>query len=562
MASEPPREDREPEAATGYIEKQAVVKSKYMVSAANPHASLAGKHILEKGGTALDAAIAVQAMLTLVEPQSSGIGGGAFILYWDNEKKKLYTYDGREKAPAAASADMFLEDGRPMAWRDAIVGGKAVGVPGVLRALELAHSKHGKLPWQDLFYEAAVKAEQGFKVSPRLAKLVALEIHPGVKQFPETKNYFYPDGKPVRPGHLLKNPALASTLNKIAQGGADAFYHGEIANKIAEKVQKASIHPGVLTAEDIAAYEATERNAVCGQYKVYDICGMAPPSSGGIAVLQILKMLEPYELAQYKPNSPEALHLLTQASRLAFADRERYVADSDHTGMPYVGLISSSYLKGRSRLMDKRKDMGTARHGKPYMGNSFAADNAYDLPNTSHVSIVDAQGNAVSMTTTIEMAFGSSLMVEGFLLNNEMTDFSFVPQYGDQFVANRIEPGKRPRSSMAPSMVFREDGELYMVVGSPGGSRIINYVAQTMVGVLDWDLNIQEAINLPKITNRNDYTALEKGTPVEQHKDWFEQRGHKVKVIDLNSGLHGIVLKDGKLIGGADPRREGVAVGL
>ncbi|GAA0356802.1 gamma-glutamyltransferase [Bowmanella denitrificans] len=555
-------EDREPEAATGFANKSAVVAKEFMVSAANPYAAWAGKKALMQGGSAIDAAIAVQAMLTLVEPQSSGIGGGAFILYWDNTTQTLYTYDGRETAPRQTNAAHFLQDGKPIPWRDAIVGGRAVGVPGVLRALEMAHQKHGKLPWIGLFRDAAIAAEEGFKVSPRLARLVAMELHPGLKEFIASKNYFYPDGKPIQAGVIRKNLPLARTFNTIAEKGADAFYQGDLAEKIVAAVQKASINPGTLTMADLQEYKAKARSPLCGGYRSYRVCGMAPPSSGGVATLQILRMLEGFEMGRFAPNDPQALHLFTQASRLAFADREKFSADPEFFSHPVAAMISGSYIKDRAKAIKPGQDMGKAFAGDPFPHEKLARDNAYELPNTSHISIVDGQGNALSMTTSIEMAFGSGLMVEGFLLNNQMTDFSFVPEVNRALVANRVEPGKRPRSSMSPTMVFNKQGELYLVVGSPGGSRIIDYVAQTLVGVLDWRLDIQQAINLPKITNRNDYTALEKGTSLEQHAAEFEKWGHKVKVQDLNSGLHGIMLLDDKLIGGADPRREGVAVGL
>ncbi|WP_088329051.1 gamma-glutamyltransferase [Lacimicrobium sp. SS2-24] len=556
------REDREPEAATGYQHKQAVSAQRYMISAANPHASETGRRILEAGGSAIDAAVAVQAMLTLVEPQSSGIGGGAFILYWDNEDERLYTFDGREKAPLDVDPDMFIQDGQPKPWRDAIVGGQAVGVPGAIGALDMAHKQFGRLPWNALFKDTINLASKGFEVSPRLAKLVAMDIHPGVKKFNSTYEYFYPDGQPVAAGSLLKNPKLAASLTQIAEQGAKGFYQGPLAKQIVATVQQASINPGRLSLKDMQAYEPVQREPLCALYRVYRICGMAPPSSGGVAIVQTLGMLERFNLADYPPNSLQALHLFTQASRLAFADREAYVADGDFTGLDMQPLLEKGYLQQRSRLIDAHQDMGKASAGQPYTQSSLVAGQAYDLSNTTHIAIVDGKGNAVSMTSSIEMAFGSGLMTGGFLLNNQMTDFSFVSEKDGKRVANRIEPGKRPRSSMAPAMVFDQQGALYLVVGSPGGSRIINYVIQTMIGVLDWELDIQQAINLPKITNRNDYTALEKGTPLASMADDFEARGHEVRVIDLNSGLHGILVKDGKLIGGADPRREGVALGL
>lgn len=555
------REDREPEAATGYQDKKAFVADKYMVTAAHPYAAWAGKNVLKKGGSALDAAVAVQAMLTLVEPQSSGIGGGNFILYWDNKAKKLHTFDGRETAPEDVNSYLFMQGNKPMKWRDAVVGGRAVGVPGALKALDMAHQEFGKLPWSELFIDAIETSEKGFEVSPRLEKLVGMGFHPGLKEFNSTKIYFYPGGQAIKQGYVRKNRALAGVLKAVAAEGADYFYQGELAEKIAKTAQNSVINPGLLKKSDISSYEALKRPPVCGKYREFNICGMAPPSSGGINVLQMLTMLEGFELHKYKPNQFEALHLYTQASKLAYADRKLYIADSDFTRLPFAALINKTYLSRRAQSISLEKDIPFARPGEPYAHTKLGPDNSFELPNTSHVSIVDAEGNAVSMTSSIEFAFGSGLMVDGFLLNNQLTDFSLSPNIGRFPALNRVEPKKRPRSAMSPTMVFDAEGNLKMVIGSPGGSRIISYVAQTIVGVLDWELDIQQAINLPKITNRNDYTALEKGTQLAQLQSQFESLGHKVKVIDLNSGLHGIVIQDGKLIGGADPRREGVAVG-
>lgn len=556
------REDREPEAATGLQQKSAFKSKEFMVVAANPYASWAGKNVLVKGGSAIDAAIAVQAMLTLVEPQSSGIGGGGFILYWDNKAKKLHTFDGRETAPSKARIDLFLEDGKPIKWIDAVVGGKSVGVPGVLKALDMAHKEFGNLAWSELFADSITLSRNGFTVSNRLASLLERKIHPGLNQFRTPSIYFYPGGKPLAEGSVKKNAALARTLTSIAQNGADSFYTGKIAGNIARAIQFSIINPGLLTSQDIAEYQAIKRSPVCGSYRTYQVCGMAPPSSGGINVLQILRTLEPYNISQYSIGSAPAVHLFTQASRLAYADREMYIADSDFSQLPFSALLSKRYLADRSRKISLDKDMGKTLAGKPFPISNFSKGKSFEQPNTSHFSIVDKEGNAVSMTTSIEFAFGSGVMVDGFLLNNQLTDFSFNPYRYNDPVLNRVEPKKRPRSAMSPTMVFDGEGQLTLVLGSPGGSRIVSYVAQTIMGVLDWGLDIQQAINLPKVTNRNDYTALEKGTVIEELKPMLEKMGHKVQIRDLNSGLHGIQLIDGVLVGGADPRREGVAVGF
>ncbi|AFV85789.1 gamma-glutamyltransferase [Alteromonas mediterranea] len=555
------REVGEPEAATGYVEKQAFEAKDYMVVAANPYASWAGKNILEKGGSAIDAAVAVQSMLSLVEPQSSGIGGGAFILYWDNKNKVLHTFDGRETAPKAVNSHWFIEGNKPMRWIDAVVGGKSVGVPGAVKALEMAQKEFGKLPWNTLFDDTIKTAEDGFKVSPRLAKLVALDYHPGLKTFPASSTYFFPAGLPLKEGTVKKNKKLAKTLKGIAEKGSDYLLKGEVAEKIVKAVNSAEINPGQMTLKDLASYEPVKREPVCGLYHEKRICGMAPPSSGGVNVYQILKMLEGFDLSQYAPDSVEFANLYTQASALSYADREKFIADSDFTNLPFAAMINTAYLERRAESISVDKEWRRKRAGNPYADANLALGKSMELPNTSHVSIVDKEGNAVSMTTSIEFMFGSGIMVEGFLLNNQLTDFSFSPTKNRFPVPNRVEPGKRPRSAMSPTMVFDKEGNLEVVVGSPGGSRIVSYVAQTLIGVLDFGLDIQQAINLPKITNRNDYTALEKGTPIAELEAPLKALGHNVKVVDLNSGLHGIQFKSGKLIGGADPRREGIAVG-
>ncbi|WP_100641229.1 gamma-glutamyltransferase [Alteromonas facilis] len=555
------REDREPEAATGYSDKKAFSANSYMVVAANPYASWAGRNIIDKGGSAIDAAVAIQAMLTLVEPQSSGIGGGTFILYWDNENKRLHTFDGRETAPAEANAYLFTEKGKPIKWRDAVVGGRSVGVPGALKALELAHGEFGELDWSVLFDDTIVTAQKGFTVSERLHRLLSLGVHPGLKEFAATNSYFFPGGQILQVGDKKRNIKLANVLRKIASQGADAFYKGDIPARIVDAVKNSPINPGVLEISDFENYQAVKREPVCGTYRKNRVCGMAPPSSGGINVIQILKMLEGFEVGNMTPNSLDFAHVYTQATAMAYADRDLYVADSDFTNLPYAALINDTYLSRRAEDINPDGKMRRFRAGRPYSEAQLSPDYAMELPNTSHIAIVDKKGNVVSMTSSIEFMFGSGLMVEGFLLNNQLTDFSLAPTRNRRPVLNRVEPNKRPRSAMAPTIVFDDKGDVKLVIGSPGGSRIISYVTQTIIGVVDWGLNVQQAINLPKITNRNDYTALEKGTPAEWLKEGLESKGHTVKVIDLNSGLHGIQIEKGTLIGGADPRREGVAVG-
>ncbi len=555
------REVREPEAATGYQAKKAVHGKEFMVVAANPYASHAGFNILEQGGSAVDAAIAMQLVLTLVEPQSSGIGGGTFMLHWDNQQQNMTTFDGRETAPSEATSDLFLdEQGKALKWINAVVGGRSVGVPGVMDTFKKAHDKYGKLPWSTLFEQAITLAENGFVVSPRLEKLLSLNFNPGIHQLTEINQYFFPQGKSVKAGDILVNKKLAKVYRALAKDGIEIFYEGWLAKKIVAAVQSSAIAPGLLSMKDMATYQAKERAPVCGPYREFTLCGMAPPSSGGIAVIQILAQLQQFDLSKYPANSAQALHLYTQSSRLAFADRNRYIGDTDYVSVPVKGLLSADYLAERSTLINPEKDMNKAAAGIPEGAVVLNEGNTIEQPSTTHLSVVDAKGNAVSMTSSIENGFGSALMVEGFILNNQLTDFSFMPQKNDKLIANRVQANKRPRSSMAPMMIFNKDNSLKVLVGSPGGSRIINYVSQTIIGMLDWKLNPQEAINLPKVTNRNYVTTLERGTPVQAIKPVLEAKGHTVHIRDLNSGLHVIELTNKGLIGGADPRREGLVL--
>lgn len=555
------QETREPEAATGLYQQQLVTAQHYMVSAAHPLAVQAGKSILAKGGNAIDAAIATQLMLGLVEPQSSGLGGGAFMLYWQAKNQQLTTFDGREKAPAAATEKLFFDHDKVMDWRSAYVGGKSVGVPGVVAMMEQAHQQFGQLAWADLFTDTINTAKHGFAVSSRTAGQLAKGWNKGVAEFSASRQYFYPEGKVLQQGDILKNPAYAKTLEIIASKGAAGFYSGEIAAAIANTVQSASVNPGQLQLSDLANYQPVQRDPVCIPYRIYKVCGMAPPSSGGVAVLQMLGMLEQYNLAKIKPNSVEAIHLISQAAKLAFADRERYMADPDFIAVPVRGMLAADYLTERGKLIKSNAADKAAEAGLPLAAPKLAASQAIELANTSHFSIVDSLGNAVSMTTSIENVFGSGLMVAGFLLNNQLTDFSLEPEVNGQVVANKVQGNKRPRSSMAPMMVFDQHNKLLLVIGSPGGSRIINYVAQTIIAVLDWRMDMLEAIALPKFTHRNDYLALEKDTVLQQQQAKLEKMGYKVQVQDLNSGLHGIMLTEQGLQGAADPRREGRAAG-
>jgi gamma-glutamyltranspeptidase/glutathione hydrolase len=528
-----------------------------MVAAANPHAARAGIEILRAGGGALDAAIAAQMVLNLVEPQSSGIGGGAFVMHWNAAAKQVSAYDGRETAPAAARPERFLRpDGSTMGIGEAIFSGSSVGVPGVLRVLELAHAKHGRLPWRRLFEPALRLAEAGFAVSPRLHRLIAAD--PLLHRLPAARAYFYlPDGKPLPVGHRLKNPELAAVLRRIAAEGPDAFYRGDIARDIVAAVA-GHPKPGDLSEQDLAGYRAVERQAACGSYRALRICGMPPPSSGGIAVLAILGALERFPMAKLRPNSSAAAHLFSEAGRLAYADRDHYVGDPDFLPVPVAGLTDPAYLRERSMLILPERSMVRAAPGKPAGAPvALGADATLEAAGTSHLSVIDAQGNAVAMTTTVESAFGSRVLVHGFLLNNELTDFSFVPEEGGRPLANRVEAGKRPRSSMAPTFVFAPDGSLRMAVGSAGGTAIINYVAKTLVAAIDWKLGMQQAVAAPNMGSRNRETELERGSALEGAAAALRAMGHPVEAVDLVSGTQGIARTPRGLAGGADPRREG-----
>lgn len=536
-------------------------KQPFMVTAANPLAAQAGYDILEAGGNAVDAAIAIQMVLTLVEPQSSGIGGGAFLLHYDQEHKEIQTYDGRETAPAKVTPDYFLKaDGNKLGFYEAVVGGKSVGVPGVLAMLEKAHNEHGKLPWAILFERAIQLSKSGFEISPRLHFLLDRDKY--LKTKSAGAQYFYqPDGSAKTVGTRLQNPALAETLTQIAQSGASAFYTGDIASSIVAAVGSDPTNPGVLSLADLAAYKAKKRTPVCVMYHSYKVCGMGPPTSGGITSLQILKLLEPFNLQQLKPGSLEAINLISEASALAFADRGLYLGDADFVSIPKEALLSSGYITRRSSLISKGETHIPFEAGDPdEKADNLTPDTAVELPSTSHFSVVDADGNAVSMTTSVENVFGSRLMTRGFILNNQLTDFSFSPEKDGKLVNNRIQAGKRPRSSMSPTIALNEDGSLHLVIGSPGGSRIIGYVTKTIIGVLDWSLDVQDAINLPHHINRNGTLDLESDTDLANQKEALENLGYTVKLRVLNSGLHGIQVDGKTLKGGADPRREGIVL--
>ena len=562
----------QPEAASGTTDKPGWTTTKFSVAAANPLATDAGYQVLRAGGSAVDAAVAVQMVLGLVEPQSSGIGGGAFLLH--AAQGKVQAYDGRETAPAAANEHLFLKpDGKPMAFAEAVVGGRAVGVPGTVHMLQLAHREHGKLPWAQLMQPAITLAEQGFRVSARLHTLLAMDKH--LQKDPVAAAYFYnAQGQPWPVGHLLQNPELAATLRQIALQGSQALQQGDIAQAIVDKVQRHPTNPGPLNLADLARYQTQKRDALCFDYavnvRVYMLCGFPPPSSGAIAIGQILGLLNqtPAAALPLVDGLPSAdwLHLYTEAARLAFADRAQYLGDPDFVPPPagsWLSLLDPAYLAQRAQRIGTTS-MKVAKPGVPGLTPiGFAPMPEQPEYGTSHISIVDAQGNALAMTSTIEDAFGARLMVKGFLLNNELTDFSFTPTDASGApVANRVQPGKRPRSSMSPTLVFdKATGQLVMSGGSPGGALIIHYTAKILYATLNWGLSAQQAINLPNFGSTNGPTLLEANRFPLATVDALKARGHEVREQDMTSGLQAIQKTATGYFGGADPRREGVVMG-
>lgn len=533
---------------------------KGMVAAADARAVDAGLAMLQAGGSAVDAAIATQLVLGLVEPQSSGIGGGAFLMHFDRRSARVQAYDGRETAPAAADERLFLDaSGQPLAFHAAAVGGRAVGVPGLMRMAELAHRAHGRLPWATLFSPAIRLAEDGFDLSPRLHLLLGQERFL-VRDSTARSLFYLPDGRPKPVGSRIRNPAYADTLRAIAAEGADAMHKGPLADAIVVAVQGHE-NSGKLTRDDMTRYQAKEREAICRPYRSHRVCVMPPPTSGGVAVLQMLALLEPSDLVRFEPGSADLAHLFLESSRLAFADRDQYLADPDFVPVPVEALLAPDYLAARAKLIDPARSMGVARPGEiARKGARFAPAPDLAIPSTSHLSVVDGQGNAVSMTSSIEDAFGARVMVGGFLLNNQLTDFSFLPARDGRPIANRAEGGKRPRSSMAPVLVFDRAGQLRLVAGSPGGARIINYVAKTLIASLDLGLDPARAAALPNLVNRNGVSEIEDGPGAADLAQALAARGHATLLSPLTSGIHVIkVRQDGTLEGGADPRREGVA---
>jgi gamma-glutamyltranspeptidase/glutathione hydrolase len=587
-----------PEGETGKTVKPVLRARHMMAVTAHPLASDAALSILDSGGSAVDAAIAAQAVLALVEPQSSGVGGGGFLLHYDPARSNIQAYDGRETAPAHAQAHLFIrEDGSALSFQEAAVGGRSVGVPGLVRVLELAHTEHGKLPWSSLFAPAIRLAREGFPVSARLHTLLSRERW--LSADPEARALFYDArGEPVRVGHLLRNQALADTLEAIAQQGADALYRGPIAHDIAERVRTHPTNPGHLSVDDLSNYRPVRRDGLCSPVRSWLLCGMPPPSSGAIAIAQILGIYDrlsktPLQQGPVAPLERSALriHRFTDAVRLAFADRDRWVGDPLFADVPVAALLAPAYLDARAKLIGERS-LDIAPPGEPLAGEARARLNSSstfhsERDATTHLSIVDAAGRAVSLTSSIEDAFGSRVMVRGFLLNNQLTDFSWRSSGDGPPEINRVQPGKRPRSSMSPTLVFRNTGAagfaknlsagqaeayagsrpLVMVLGSPGGASIISYVARTLIDVLIDGIPLQQAIEAPHAGSRNGPTELEADPSAAALSAALVARGHRVRVGPMTSGLHGIIRlcdatgTDCVLESGIDPRREGAARG-
>ena len=550
-----------PEVASGWTAKQVVRAERHMVVAAHPLAAAAGLAILERGGSAVDAAIATQLVLNLVEPQSSGIGGGAFLLHYAAKERRLRAYDGRETAPAEAGPNLMLgSDGKPLGFVAALIGGRSVGTPGLVAMLELAHRKHGRLAWAELFQPAIKLALEGYAISPRLARL--LESERWLANDREARALYYDaNGKPLVAGTMIRNTALAGVLAEIGAEGSGTFYRGASAAAIVDAVRGHATNPGRLSLPDLAAYRPIERDAVCAPYKHWRVCSMGPPSSGGIAVLQILGLLAERPIAQLEPTSLMEAHLFAEASRLAYADRDRYVADPGFVAVPVGVLTAPDYLRERALLIDPRRAMGTAKAGDLGAFTQRVTAASPETMSTTHLSVVDGAGNMVALSSSIESQFGARVMARGFLLNNQLTDFSFAPERDGERVANRVEAGKRPRSSMAPLIVFDQTGAPVLALGSPGGPWIIDYVARALIGVLEQGLTLQQAFERGHVANRNGRTELERDSAAERLHGGLEALGHEVRVLPMTSGLHGIQRIGRSWVSGVDPRRDGAAAG-
>ena len=541
---------------------EPVVGKEWMIVTANAYASKAGAEVLSLGGTAADAMIAAQAVLGLVEPESSGLGGGSFLVWFDNKTKMVTTLDGRETAPQSSETTQFQNtNGDPKKFFDAVIGGLSVGTPGTPALMKEAHNKWGQLDWSFLFKDAIKLAKNGFSVSKKLEASIKRDAD-RLKKVEMTKNYFFPNGEGLLHQQIVVNNAYAQTLQTIAEEGLSDFYLGNIANDIISTVQDYKSNPGFLSKTDLKNYQIIERKPACVMYKNYEVCGMGPPSSGGVAVGQTLKLVEPFDLKSLGYENPLSWQLIGDASRLAFADRDRYLADSDFVNVPIAGLLDDEYLRLRSNKIKVGSKTEEIKPGNP--SNSFAYDysddNSLELNSTTHISIYDKYGNALSMTSSIENAFGSRLFTKsGFLLNNQLTDFSFKHKIDGKLVSNRLEPGKRPRSSMSPTIVLQNGKPIY-ITGSPGGSYIIGFVTNSLISLIEWDMNVQQSVSFPHAINRWGRYDIEDTPNAEELREGLSSMGYDTKIKNYYSGLNTIYIGD-NLEGGSDPRREGIAIG-
>ena len=555
-----------PEGQTGNIgnAKHSIAKN-FMVVTADPRATISAKRILEAGGTALDAAISAQMVLNLVEPQSSGIGGGAFILYYDAKTNNIYAWDGREKAPMSFSEDVFLNsNGKKKGFIEAVSGGLAVGVPALISMLEKAHNLHGNMPWNKLFEDAITLSTEGFIVGKRLSKLISRAPH--LKNQKIAREYFNIDGGGLKEGDLIKNVKFAESLKLIRDNGAQSILNGILADSILSTVTGHIENPGIMVKKDFSFVNPLHKKPVCGSYRKWKICGMGPPSSGGITVLQILGILNNFDLSSENAQDPYVWHLFLEASKLAYTDRGYYIADNDFINVPIDEMLDEKYLKARSKLIKKDSIISNPKKGEFKNINSsyLGIDSTSEQPSTTHLSIIDKYGNALALTSSIEFMFGSGLMASGFLLNNQMTDFSFYPKDKDgNLIANRPEGKKKPRSSMSPTLAFDSEGELRIILGSPGGSQIICYVAASLVRIIDLNISPEKITEQPNICNRGYKSDVEEGTIGDVLTKELEKKGHKINRKSMTSGIH-IIYKDNieNLHGIADQRREGTAFGL
>ncbi len=535
----------------------------YMVVTANPLASEVASDMLLQGGNAVDAMVAAQIMLSLVEPQSSGLGGGSFAVYWHAKQRQLTTFDGRETAPADVTPTLFQDkNGQALTFEDAVVGGRSVGTPGTVKLLWDMHQRYGQLPWQALFKPTIKQATEGFIVSPRLVNLIE-KSQTTLKKHPATRRYFFTEtGQPIALGTRLKNPELTKVLTLLGQQGEKVFYNGVIGQAMVETVRN-SHNAGVLSLTDLRNYRTKERTPICTAYHQYQVCGMPPPSSGAITLGQILGILNTFPLHQLGAESAESWRLIADATRLAFADRDLYLADTDYVGAPVQGMLSTQYLSERAQQLKAGQRLLSVKAGTPPWMHALhrAPDQSLELASTTHISIRDQQGNIVSMSSSIEHQFGSGLMVGGFLLNNQLTDFSFQTHLEHRLIANSVSPGKRPRSSMTPTIVFNQDHEPVLILGSPGGSRIIPYVANTLIRILDWQFSPEQALQAPHLINRDGTLEIEEQAAHTSLIKNLKALGYPIDIRHLNSGLHIIQIQDQLIIGAADPRREGQAIG-